>query len=83
MRLIFTKPVTYTSDVLEHKWQASLKHYTINKWLILTSNTQATQKKVECLNYAYTVKGMQCRHNNHGHNYVWTENNNNNNKKQK
>ncbi len=27
--------------------------------MILTSNTEATENKVEFLNYAYTVKGFQ------------------------
>ncbi len=30
----------------------------------LTSNTEATENKVEFLNYAYTVKGFQCHSNN-------------------
>ncbi len=32
--------------------------------MILTSNTEATENKVEFLNYAYTVKGFQCHSNN-------------------
>ncbi len=40
------------------------KHYTILIWMILTSNTEATENKVEFLNYAYTVKGFQCQSNN-------------------
>ncbi len=32
--------------------------------MILTSNTAATENKVEFLNYAYTVKGFQCHSNN-------------------
>ena len=34
------------------------KSYTIVKWLILTSNTQAIKKQVEFFNYVYTVKGF-------------------------
>ncbi len=30
----------------------------------LTSNTEATENKVEFLNYTYTVKGFQCHSNN-------------------
>ncbi len=45
------------------------KNYTFVQWLIIISNTQATQKKVEFFNNVYTVKGMQCHHSNHGHNY--------------
>ena len=52
----------YTSDVLEHKWWASLK-LTIVKQLICTSNTQATKKKLSFFNYVYTVKGFQCHSN--------------------
>ncbi len=37
------------------------KDYTIFIWMILTSNTEATENKVE---YAYTVKGFQCHSNN-------------------
>ncbi len=33
------------------------KDYAI--FFILTSNTEATENKVEFLNYAYTVKGFQ------------------------
>ncbi len=32
--------------------------------MILTSNTEATENKVEFLNYAYTVKGLQYHSNN-------------------
>ncbi len=35
------------------------KDYTIFILIILNSNTEATEKKVEFLNYAYTVKGFQ------------------------
>ncbi len=35
------------------------KDYTIFIWMILTSNTEATENKVEFLNYTYTVKGFQ------------------------
>ncbi len=34
------------------------RDYTIVIWMILTSNTEATENKVEFLNYAYTVKGF-------------------------
>ncbi len=37
------------------------KDYTI---FILTSNTEATENKVQFLNFAYTVKGFQCHSNN-------------------
>ncbi len=53
----------FTSDVLKHKWRASLKT-TIFIWIILTSNTEATENKVEFLNYAYTVKVFQYHSNN-------------------
>ncbi len=36
------------------------KDYTIFICMILTSNTEATQNKVQFLNFAYTVKGFQC-----------------------
>ncbi len=32
--------------------------------MILTSNTEATENKVQFLNLAYTVKGFQCHSNN-------------------
>ncbi len=51
---------TYTSDVLEHKWRASLKTIL----LILTSNTEATGNKVQFFNFAYRVKGFQFHSNN-------------------
>ncbi len=35
------------------------KDYTIFIWMILASNAEATENKVEFLNYAYTVKGFQ------------------------
>ncbi len=38
------------------------KDYTI--FMILTSNTEATENKVQFLNFAYTVKGFQCHSNN-------------------
>ncbi len=56
-----------TSDVLEHKWRASLKTIL---FLYLTSNTEATENKVQFLNLAYRVKGFQCHSNN------WKEKNN-------
>ncbi len=35
------------------------KDYTIFIWMILTSNTEATENKVQFLNFAYTVMGFQ------------------------
>ncbi len=49
-----------TSGVLEHKWRASLK----TRLFLLTSNTEATENKVQFLNLAYRVKGFQCHSNN-------------------
>ncbi len=40
------------------------KDYTIIIWMILTSNTEATENKVEVLIFAYRVKGFQCHSNN-------------------
>ncbi len=40
------------------------KVYTIFIWMILTSNTEATENKVQFLNLAYKVKGFQCHSNN-------------------
>ncbi len=40
------------------------KDYTIFIWMILTSNTEVTENKVEFFNYAYTVKGFQYHSNN-------------------
>ncbi len=40
------------------------KDYTIFIWMILISNTEATENKVVFLNYAYKVKGFQCHSNN-------------------
>ncbi len=37
------------------------KDYTI---MILISNTEATENKVQFLNFAYKVKGFQCHSNN-------------------
>ncbi len=34
-------------------------------WMILTSNTEATENKVQFLNLAYRVKGFQCHSNSH------------------
>ncbi len=45
--------------------------------MILTSNTEATQNKVEFLNYAYTVKGFQYHSNNSLQLFKLKENNNN------
>ncbi len=41
-----------TSGVLEHKWQASLKTILF----LLTSNTEATENKVQFLNFAYKTR---------------------------
>ncbi len=49
-----------TGGVLEHKWRASLKTILF----LLTSNTEATENKVQFLNLAYRVKGFQCHSNN-------------------
>ncbi len=49
-----------TSGVLEHKWRASLK----TRLFLLTSNTEATENKVQFFNLAYRVKGFQCHSNN-------------------
>ncbi len=49
-----------TSGVLEHKWRASLKTILF----LLTSNTEATENKVQFFNLAYRVKGFQCHSNN-------------------
>ncbi len=40
------------------------KDYTIFIWMSLTSNTEATENKVQFLNLAYKVKGFQCHSNN-------------------
>ncbi len=37
--------------------------YTIFFYMILTSNTEATENKVQFFNFAYTVKGFQCHNN--------------------
>ncbi len=42
---------------------SELKDYTIFIRMILTSNTEATDK-VQFFNFAYTVKGFQCHSNN-------------------
>ncbi len=49
-----------TSSVLEHKWRASLKTILF----LLTSNTEATENKVQFFYLAYRVKGFQCHSNN-------------------
>ncbi len=49
-----------TSGVLEHKWRVSLKTILF----LLTSNTEATENKVQFLNLAYRVKVFQCHSNN-------------------
>ncbi len=40
------------------------KDYTIFIRMILTSNTETTENKVQFFNLAYTVKGFQCHSNN-------------------
>ncbi len=40
------------------------KDYTIFIWMILTSNTEATENNVQFLNLAYRVKGFQSHSNN-------------------
>ena len=50
---------------------------TIFIWMILTSNTEVTENKVEFLNYAYTVKGFQYHSNNSLQLFELKENNNN------
>ncbi len=40
------------------------KNYIFVIMMILTSNTEATENKVQFLNFAYTVKGVQCHSNN-------------------
>ncbi len=40
------------------------KDYIIFIWMILTSNTEVTENKVQFFNFAYTVKGFQCHSNN-------------------
>ncbi len=52
------------------------KDYTI--FMILTSNTEATENKVQFLNFAYTVKGLQCHSNNSLQLLELKEKNNNN-----
>ncbi len=53
------------------------KDYTIFIWMILTSNTEATENKVQFLNLAYTVKGFQCHSNNSLQLFELKEKNNN------
>ncbi len=54
------------------------KDYTIFIWMILTSNTEATENKVQfILNLAYTVKGFQCHSNNSLQLFELKEKNNN------
>ncbi len=53
-----------TSDVLKHKWRASLKTILFLYEMILTSNTEATENTVQFFYFAYTVKGFQCHSNN-------------------
>ncbi len=40
------------------------KDYNIFIWMILSSNTEATENKVQFFNLAYRVKGFQCHNNN-------------------
>ncbi len=40
------------------------KDCTIFIWIILTSNTEATENKVQFLNFAYLVKEFQCHSDN-------------------
>ncbi len=40
------------------------KDYTIFIWMIFTSNTEATENKVQFFYLAYRVKGFQCHSNN-------------------
>ncbi len=53
------------------------KDYTIFIKMILTSNTEATENKVEFLNYAYTVKEFQYHSNNSLQQFELKESNNN------
>ncbi len=53
------------------------KDYTIFILMILTSNTEATENKVQFLNLAYTVKGFQCHSNNSLQLFELKEKNNN------
>ncbi len=53
------------------------KDYTTFIWMILTSNTESTENKVEFLNYAYIVKGFQYHSNNSLQLFELKENNNN------
>ncbi len=53
------------------------KDYTNFIWIILTSNTEATENKFEFLNYANTLKGFQYRTNNLLQLFELTEKNNN------
>ncbi len=46
-------------------------------YTILTSNTEATENKVQFLNFAYTVKGFQCHSNNSLQLLAMKEKNNN------
>ncbi len=41
------------------------KDYNIFIWMILTSNTKATENKVQFVYLAYRVKGFQCHSNNY------------------
>ncbi len=52
------------------------KDYTI--FMILTSNTEVTENKVQFLNLAYRVKGFQC-HSNNSLQLLGRKKNNNNN----
>ncbi len=53
------------------------KDHTIFIWMILTSNIEATENKVQFFNLAYRVKGFQCHSNNSLQLFELKENNNN------
>ncbi len=54
-KMTYIRPNIYiTSDVLEHKWRASLKTIL----LILTSNTEATGNKVQFFKFSIQGKGI-------------------------
>ncbi len=53
------------------------KDYNIFIWMILTSNTKATENKVQFVYLAYRVKGFQYHSNNSLQLFELKENNNN------
>ncbi len=53
------------------------KDYNIFIWMILTSNTKATENKVQFVYLAYRVKGFQYHSNNSLQQFELKENNNN------